>query len=193
MPQQRIVLASSSPYRRAALQRLGLAAESISPEVDETPLPGESAAALARRLSLAKAQAVASIVPPDVIVIGADQSGELEGTIIGKPGSADAACAQLERASGRELLFHSGLAVCRGTTVDLTVTLTRVLMRPLDGDTIARYVARDQPLDCAGSFKCESLGIALFARCESNDPSALYGLPMIALTTALGGLGVAII
>lgn len=191
MPQ--IILASSSTYRRQALARLGLRVECIPPLVDETPLPGEPAADLARRLSAAKARAVAERSAPNAVVIGSDQVGELDGIVIGKPGSAAAARTQLGLASGRELLFHSGLAVCRGSQMLESVTLTRVRMRALDASTIGRYVDRDQPYDCAGSFKCEALGIALFSSCESDDPSALLGLPLIALTSALGALGVNVI
>lgn len=185
-----IVLASGSAYRLEALQRLGLDAVQIPPEVDETPLSHETPAALAGRLSLAKARAVQDRAGPEAVIIGGDQVGELHGAPIGKPGSAAAARAQLAAASGQTLVFHSGLVVLRGEAALCSMTTTTVVMRNLDAAAIARYVERDQPLDCAGSFKCESLGIALFRECSSTDPTALYGLPLIALVSALSQLGI---
>lgn len=186
-----LVLASTSPYRRELLQRLRLPFECARPEVDETPLPGEEVAALVKRLAAAKAGAVAEARAGDWVV-GSDQAAELDGRILGKPGGRDAAVAQLAAMSGRVVRFHT--AVClRGPGRMLAASdLTRVHFRPLQRAEIERYVDAEQPFDCAGSFKCEGLGIALFEAIESHDPTALVGLPLIALCGLLRQAGHAV-
>lgn len=186
-----IVLASGSRYRREQLARLGLAAECIAPDIDESALPGEAPRALALRLAQAKAAAVAPRTP-GALVIGSDQVAELGGRVFGKPGSAAAQAAQLAAASGRELCFHTALCIVdaadgsRRTHVDLT----RCRLRALDATAIDRYVAAEPAFDCAGGFKVEGRGIALFERIDSEDPSALIGLPLIALCRMLDQAGV---
>ena len=191
-----LVLASTSAYRRDLLARFGLPFRTIAPGVDETPEPGENAASLAVRLAQRKAHAVA-LRCPGAVVIGSDQAAECDGALLGKPGDAAAAQGQLERASGRAVVFHTALCVV-DTRGDAHVALaacdrTTVRFRELAAQEIARYVARDRPLDCAGSFKAEGLGIALFERIDSLDPSALIGLPLIALSRLLRELGVEVI
>lgn len=188
-----LVLASTSRYRRELLARLTPDFRCVAPNVEEKPLTDERPAALADRLALAKAQAVAA-KNPGTIVVGSDQSAELDGRALGKPGSADAARAQLAACSGRTVLFHTGLCVIDASHSPHRVLAardaTRVHFRQLGAATIARYVERERPLDCAGSFKCEGLGIALFERIESEDPTALIGLPLIALCRLLRELGI---
>jgi len=183
-PMPRLILGSTSPYRRELLARLGLPFDTEAPEVDETALAGEAPASLAARLAIAKAEAVAAL-QPGAWVIGSDQVAELDGCALGKPHRRDVAIAQLQALSGREARFHTALCLARVTddgqrsclrSVDLTV----VRFRPLTGAEIERYVDAEQPLDCAGSFKCEGLGIALFDAIETADPTALVGLPLIA-------------
>jgi septum formation protein len=189
---QRLVLGSSSPYRRALLERLGLPFDVRSPDIDETPLPGELPAATAQRLAAAKALAVAAL-ERDCVVIGSDQvaaSGDLR---LGKPGDPERAVAQLLQMRGRTLSFHTALHVVdsgSGRLLGSHCDETRVTVRgDLDAAMLQRYVVLDRPLDCAGSAKIESLGIALLERCESDDPTALIGLPMIALARILRGCG----
>jgi septum formation protein len=183
-----LVLASTSRYRRQLLARLTPDFRGVAPDVDEKPLPDESPSALADRLALAKAQAAAA-KNPGAIVIGSDQTADLDGRALGKPGSVDAACAQLAACSGRTVTSHTGLCVIDARHSSHRVLTardtTRVHFRILDAAAIARYVERERPLDCAGSFKCEGLGIALFERIESEDPTALIGLPLIALCRLL--------
>lgn len=189
-----LVLASTSPYRRELLARLRLPFAVARPEVDETPAPGEAPAALAARLALAKAWAVAR-ARPGAWVIGSDQVAELDGRPIGKPGGPAAAHAQLAAASGRAVDFHTGLALVRAGRAGEAdasfehLDLTRVRFRALGDDEIARYLDAEQPFDCAGSFKCEGLGISLFEAIESLDPTALVGLPLIATARLLRAAG----
>lgn len=186
-----LVLASSSPYRKALLARLGVTFTTESPEVDESPLAGESPAETARRLSIAKAQAVAAR-HPEALVIGSDQTATINGRdIIGKPGTHARALAQLRAASGASTLFHTGLAVIRRSDhfERITVVDTRVRMRRLTDAMIETYLAREPAYDCAGSAKIEGLGIALVQAMDGPDPSALIGLPMIALVDALTDAG----
>lgn len=184
-----LVLASTSSYRRELLARLSDHARCIAPRVDETPRPGEAPAVLAARLAVAKAQNVADSLGPGVVVIGSDQVADLDGRVFGKPGTDAAAIAQLRACSGHELVFHT--AVCLIDTRDsrahvhAAIDSTRVLFRQLTTQEIERYVEREQPLDCAGSFKAEGLGIGLFERIDSSDPTALIGLPLIALCRLL--------
>jgi septum formation protein len=184
-----LVLASSSPYRRELLARLRLAFETALPEVDETPLPAEEPAALARRLAEAKARAVAAHAAP-AWVVGSDQVADLDGTPLGKPGGRDAALAQLRAMSGRTVAFHTAVCLARhGSTALAAMDTTLVRFRVLDDAEIARYVDAEQPLDCAGSFKSEGLGIGLFEAIESSDPTALVGLPLIATARLLREAG----
>ena len=191
-----LVLASTSRYRRDLLARLTLRFRVLAPGTDETALAGETAAALALRLAHAKAHAVAAQCP-NAIVLGSDQVAELEGSILGKPGDSEGANAQLAAASGREVTFHTAICVVdtrqpkprEATAIDTT----RVLFRRLERAEITRYVEREHPLDCAGSFKAEGLGIALFERIESADPTALIGLPLIAVSRLLREAGIDVI
>jgi septum formation protein len=190
MPESRLVLASTSPYRRELLARLKLPFSCENPGVEETSAANESAPALARRLAAAKAHTVA-LRFPDALVIGADQAASLEGRILGKPGSKIAAVRQLLAASGKTVTFHTAVSlehVARSLALD-HVDETRVTFRRLRGEEIERYVELDEPLDCAGGFRAESLGITLFARLEGEDPTALIGLPLMWLTRALKSMG----
>jgi 7-methyl-GTP pyrophosphatase len=186
------VLASTSRYRRELLGRLVADFRVVAPDVDETPRPGEAPAALAARLAEAKALAVARN-HPDALVIGSDQVAELDGRPIGKPGTAERARAQLAASSGRTIAFHTAvcLADARVSPARVVGALDRtdVVFRTLSADEIARYVAREHPLDAAGSFKAEGAGIALFERIETTDPTALIGLPLIALARLLRDAG----
>lgn len=187
----RLVLASTSPYRRDLLARLGLAFECIAPEVDEQLLPGESPLQLCRRLSEAKASAVA-LRHPDALVIGSDQVAERAGLVVGKPLSRAASHQQLTSASGHSMLFHTGLCLLHQQSgrKELHVEPTLVRFRRLSGSMIQHYLEHEDALDCAGGFKCEGLGIALFDSISSDDPSALIGLPLIALRRLLAAFGV---
>jgi septum formation protein len=185
-----LILASTSRYRRELLQRLRLPFSVQAPEVDETPLPGEAPEALARRLALAKAEAVAA-QHPQALVIGSDQVAELDGQAIGKPLVHERAVAQLRLMSGRSVTFHTALAVvCRAQgfrAADLAPV--RVRFRALTDAEIERYLRLEQPYDCAGSAKCETLGIALLDAIDSDDPTALVGLPLIRTSALLRQAG----
>ena len=176
----RLVLGSTSPYRRELLQRLQLPFDMDSPRVDETPRPGETPADLARRLALEKAQEVASR-HADAVVIGADQVADLAGQAIGKPGNHARAVAQLQAMQGQRVVFHTAVAVVRPATgfAQVMVAPVQVQFRPLGLAEIERYLRLEQPYDCAGSAKCETLGIALLEAIDSDDPTALIGLPLI--------------
>jgi septum formation protein len=176
----RLILASTSRYRRELLERLRLPFAVASPAVDETPLPGEAPAALAERLALAKAQAVAA-GEPAAVVIGSDQVAELDGQAIGKPHTHERATAQLQAMSGRRVVFHTAVAVVRGDRGFARCLLAPVAVtfRTLSARDIEHYLRAEQPYDCAGSAKSEGLGIALLATIESDDPTALIGLPLI--------------
>lgn len=188
----RLILASTSPYRRELLSRLRLPFDTARPDVDETPLPGEAPDALALRLARAKATAAAA-AHPEAWVIGSDQVAAFDGRRLGKPGSRDNAIAQLWEMSGREVAFLTAVALARGDGPPrVHLDTTRVRFRRLDGDEIARYVDTEQPFDCAGSFKSEGLGIALFEAIDSSDPTALVGLPLIALARMLREAGFAL-
>ena len=173
-----LILASTSRYRRELLSRLRLPFETIAPEVDEAALPGEAPAALAERLALAKAAAVAAM-RPDAIVIGSDQVAELDGEAIGKPGTHERAAAQLRLMSGREVIFQTAVAVVAPGLAAIERAEVRVRFRALSDQAIEAYLLADLPYDCAGSAKVESLGIALLEAIESDDPTALIGLPLI--------------
>jgi septum formation protein len=188
-----LVLASTSAYRRELLGRLRLPFEVAAPGVDETPLPGETPAALARRLALEKARAVAGR-RPGALVIGSDQAATLDGaTAIGKPGTHERAVAQLRAASGRTLVFHTGLCLWRPQAPPLLEVIdVRVTFRRLDDAEIERYLRAETPYDCAGSAKSEGLGITLLESLEGPDPTALVGLPLIRLAAMLRAAGVAL-
>lgn len=175
-----LVLGSTSRYRRELLERLRQPFEVLAPEVDETPLAGEAPAALAQRLALTKARAVAA-QRPGAIVIGSDQVADLDGEPLGKPGNHERAVAQLRRMSGQTVLFQTALAVvCLETGFEASeLAVVKVVFRPLDDATIERYLRAEQPYDCAGSAKSEGLGIALLDRIDNDDPTALIGLPLI--------------
>lgn len=186
-----IILASTSRYRRSLLERLQLGFRCIPPEVDEQRNPNEAPGNLAKRLALKKAQAVASLYP-DALVIGSDQVASIDGSIIGKPGNFENATAQLQRSAGREVTFYTGIAlVSRARGFErLHVEPFSVLFRVLTDTQIANYLHREQPYDCAGSFKAEGLGIALFEKLSGNDPTSLEGLPLIKLSELLASAGV---
>jgi len=185
----RIVLASTSSYRRQLLERLGLPFEVVPPAVDETRLPGEEAERLCVRLARLKAEAVARQFP-DALVIGSDQVAVRDAQILGKPGTEDRCGQQLAESSGRELAFLTAVHVTNGRHwQDSHLDRTVVRFRPLTRMEIERYVARERPLDCAGGFKVESLGIALFESVDSRDPTALTGLPLIWLAGVLRRAG----
>ncbi len=186
-----LLLASTSPYRRALLQRLALPFDCVRPDVDESPLAGEPPRALAVRLAAAKAAEVAKRYP-GAWVIGSDQVADLDGHPLGKPGSVPAAQAQLEAMSGKMVHFHTAICLMRDAEQLQAVDTTSVRFRDLLAAEIERYVDAEQPLDCAGSFKCEGLGIALFDAIENRDPTALVGLPLIALCGLLRQAGFAL-
>jgi septum formation protein len=184
-----LVLASTSRYRRDLLQRLRLPFDIARPDVDETPAAGEAPAALAMRLAVAKATAVAAQRPGDWVV-GSDQVADLGGAPLGKSGGRERAIAQLLAMSGRTIAFHTAVCVVRDGGQPRTAgDVTRVRFRALDAGEVARYVDAETPYDCAGSFKCEGLGIALFEGIESEDPTALVGLPLIATAALLRAAG----
>ena len=193
----RLVLGSTSRYRRELLERLRLPFEVCAPDLDETPQSGETPAALAERLSLAKARAVATMLrerepDADLIVIGSDQVADVDGHSVGKPGNFERAREQLRCMSGRQIVFQTGVAVVRpatGFAANCRVPVT-VRFRMLGEREIETYLRLEQPFDCAGSAKCETLGISLLSAIESDDPTALVGLPLIATSELLrqGGL-----
>ncbi len=178
--QRSLVLGSTSRYRRELLQRLNVPFSVAAPDVDETPAPGEAPGALALRLALAKARAV-SAQHPEAVVIGSDQVADLLGAPLGKPGHHERAVEQLRQMRGQTVVFHTALAVvCAATGFEQVDTApVRVKFRDLNDDEIERYLRAEQPYDCAGSAKSEGLGIALLDAIESDDPTALIGLPLI--------------
>ncbi len=188
---QTILLASSSRYRRQLLSRLGLAFEHRAPDVDEAALPGETAEQLVSRLAKAKASALTHLYP-NALIIGSDQVAVLDNQIIGKPHTHERAQAQLHAASGKTVRFKTGLCLLNSSTghSQLAVEELSVSFRLLTHEQIDQYLHREQPYDCAGSFKCEGLGIALFTGMTGNDPNTLIGLPLIRLTDMLINEGV---
>jgi MAF protein len=186
-----LVLASTSPYRRELLERLGLPFLTAAPQVDESRRPGESPETLVTRLAEAKARAVAMAFP-EALVIGSDQVACVDGEILGKPGGRERALAQLTQAAGKEVVLHTGLCLLNSATGQAQVVREpfRVHFRSLTQAQIASYVDREQPFNCAGSFKSEGLGISLFERLEGDDPNALVGLPLIRLVAMLEAEGV---
>lgn len=193
MTTRRLVLGSTSRYRAELLHRLGLSFELRSPGTAETERAGEAPAMRAMRLATAKATD-AGVDLPDALVIGSDQVAELDGVLLEKPGSIERAHEQLSACSGRSVYFHTALCLLDTGNGQLRthLDLTRVHFRRLDTAEITRYIEREQPLDCAGSFKCEGLGISLFERIENSDPTALIGLPLIALAQLLRDAGVSV-
>lgn len=183
-----LILASSSPGRQALLQRLGLAFAARPANVDETPRPGENPAALAQRLSRAKAAAVAALLP-GALVIGADQVAVCRGEVSGKPGNAARAAELLARFSGQCLEFITGVALVGPGIDEYFADHTQVQFRRLDAGEIQRYIERDQPHDCAGAFRLESAAPMLFETVSTEDPTALLGLPLIRLCDVLRRLG----
>lgn len=189
-PRPRLILGSGSPYRRELLERLRIPFEVAIPDIDETPLAGEAPEATALRLSQRKAEAIAAR-HPGALVIGSDQVLTLDGAQMGKPGTHDQAVAQLRRMRGRTAAFHSALCLLDGRSgiVQLADVQTRVTMRDLSDAEIEAYLQLERPYDVAGSAKSEGLGITLLERVESDDPTALVGLPLIALTGMLRQAG----
>ncbi len=186
----RLVLASTSPYRRALLSRLGVPFEVAAPQVDETPMLGESPDDTALRLSLSKARAVAKEFP-EALIIGSDQVALLEGQQLGKPGTHDKAVAQLRSMRGKTLEFHTALTLlnARSGHIQSANVPVRLVMRDYTDTQIEAYLRKDLPYNCCGSARSESLGIALIARYETEDPNALVGLPLIKLTEMLANEG----
>lgn len=192
-PVPQLVLGSTSPFRRALLEKLGLPFDTAAPDVDESPLPGETPEALVRRLSEAKARAVADD-HPRALIIGSDQVACIDGRILGKPGNRENAIEQLLSAAGKAVTFHTGLCLYNAAA-DRARTICepfRVHFRPLEREQIGRYVDAEQPFNCAGSFKSEGYGITLFEKLEGDDPNSLIGLPLIRLVQLLGEEGVAL-
>jgi septum formation protein len=186
-----LILASTSPYRRALLARLGWPFSVAPPRVDESALPGEAPSATALRLAEAKARSVAT-QRPDCLVIGSDQVADCDGTAISKPADHDDAVRLLTALSGRTIVFHTGVALLDAASGDIQRECVDVSsrFRALSRGEIETYLAREKPYDCAGAVKSEALGIALFERIESDDPTALIGLPLIALTRMLRSRGI---
>jgi septum formation protein len=186
----KLILASGSPYRRELLARLRLPFEVQAPDIDEAPRAGEAPRSLAERLARQKAQAIAT-ASPGSIVIGSDQVATLDGaTPIGKPGTHDAARRQLQAASGRVMHFHTAFALLApGQAAIEGCVPVAVEFRRLDDAEIERYLALEQPLDCAGAAKCEGLGIALLKSIRTDDPTALIGLPLMQVANALRRVG----
>lgn len=194
MPCPQIVLASTSPFRRELLGRLGLPFETAAPDTDESPLAGESPEATALRLSEAKARAVAGRFP-GALIIGSDQVAVLDGRIYGKPGSHERAVEQLRTMRGRTVNFFTGLCLFNAATGTARIRgiPTLVRFRQLSDSEIENYLRREQPYNCAGSAKSEGLGIAVIAGMQGDDPNALVGLPLIALCDLLHEEGVGIL
>lgn len=193
-PQRPLILGSTSRYRRELVERLNLSFTTVSPDVDETPLPGEAPGALALRLALAKAHAVAAL-HPEAIVIGSDQVSDLHGQPMGKPGTHERAVEMLRAMRGQTVMFHTAVAVvCQATGfAQSDVAVIRTVFRSdLSDDAIERYLRAEQPYDCAGSAKSEGLGISLLDAIHSDDPTALIGLPMIRTCRMVRAAGIAL-
>jgi septum formation protein len=192
-PSRRLVLASGSRYRKELLARLGLPFEVAAPDVDESPQPGEAPADTALRLSLIKAKALQRAYG-DALIIGSDQVASSGGQRYGKPGSHDNAARQLRELSGRTAIFDTAVSLLDAASgrVQSRLVPCRVTFRPLDETLIERYLQKEKPYDCAGAAKAEGLGIALIARIETDDPTSLIGLPLIALSEMLRGAGLSV-
>jgi septum formation protein len=191
MLNKRLVLASTSSFRRTLLERLEIPFTTASPETDETRQPGEPPRNLVLRLAAAKASAVAAD-HPDALIIGSDQVACIDETVLGKPGDRERAVDQLTQASGREAVFYTGLCLLNAATgrAQTCCEPFRVHFRVLSQSQIQGYVDRERPFNCAGSFKSEGLGITLFERLEGDDPNALIGLPLIRLIAMLESEGI---
>jgi len=191
---QPLVLASTSIYRSQLLSTLQIPFQTAAPDVDETPLPGESAEQTSWRLAQIKAQVVAKRFP-DALIIGSDQVALLDGQQIGKPLNHDNAVRQLSSMRGKTVVFYTALSLLNAATGDMQtdVAITKVSYRNLSDDEIERYLKKEQPYHCAGSAKTEGLGIALIGRIEGNDPNALIGLPLILLVGMLEKQGVRVL
>ena len=190
----KLILASTSPYRKALLERLQVEFLCDSPDIDESPLEDESVEDMVVRLAKIKAEAVAGKYP-DALIIGSDQSAELEGEILTKSGNFENAVKQLQRTSGKRIVFQTGLCLLNtqsGNAQTACVPYT-VVFKPLSQEMIEHYLKKEQPYNCAGSFKSEGLGIALFEKFEGEDPNALIGLPLIRLIEMLGNEGFSVL
>ena len=189
-----LVLGSSSPFRKALLEKLGLEFETDSPDIDETPLKNESPEDMVARLAKLKALAIAER-HPNSIIISSDQCATLDGAIIGKPGEHEAAVEQLTNASDRAVTFYTSLCVMDTSSEQMEelVEPFHVYFRELSETQIENYLRKEEPYNCAGSFKSEGLGIALFERLEGKDPNTLVGLPLIELITMLRKFGIDVI
>jgi 7-methyl-GTP pyrophosphatase len=189
-----LVLASTSRYRRALLERLGIPFTTIAPNADESALPGETPAQTALRLSEVKARSVAA-AHESALIVGSDQVADADGRPVGKPGDRKHACDMLARLSGKTVVFHTGIALLDAASGRCVTALVdvRSTFRRLSDAEINAYLDREQPYDCAGAVRSEGLGIALFESIESDDPTALIGLPLIALTSMLRDAGVPVL
>jgi septum formation protein len=193
-PPPQLLLGSSSKYRHELLSRLRIPFDCISPDVDETPLANESPRDLALRLALAKAKAVGAM-RPDAVVIGSDQVADLNGKPLGKPGNFERATEQLKAMRGQTVIFQTALAVvCQATAFEqVDIAAVRVVFRDLTDEEITAYLLAEEPYDCAGSAKSEGLGIALLERIDSDDPTALVGLPLIRTAKMIAAAGIKIL
>jgi len=191
---QQLVLASTSPFRKAILQKLNVPFDTASPDVDESRRDDESPAELVARLSAMKAQAVAAEFP-EAIIIGSDQVACIDDQILGKPGTHENAVTQLQHASGRSVLFYTGLCVFNANTgiAHTEVETFEVVFRKLNDEKIENYLRAEEPYNCAGSFKSEAMGIALFEKLHGDDPNTLIGLPLIRLVRLLEEEGMRVI
>ncbi len=191
---RQLILGSTSKYRRELLVRLRIPFDCIPPEVNETPLAGETPRNLALRLALAKAKAVAALWP-DAVVIGSDQVADLNGESLGKPGNFERATKQLKAMRGQTVIFQTALAiVCKATGFEqVDISAVRVVFRDLSDEEITAYLLAEEPYDCAGSAKSEGLGIALLERIDSDDPTALVGLPLIRTAKMIAAAGIKIL
>jgi len=189
-----IILASSSTFRKSLLERLHLSFECYSPEIDESPLPGESASSYVRRLARAKARAIADKFP-DKVIIGSDQCALLDEEILGKPGNHENALRQLKAAQGKTVVFHTGICVLKQATgfIEVDDILFQVKFRQLNDAQLEHYLQIEQPYQCAGAFKSEGYGVCLFNQMQGDDPTALIGLPLIRLTSMLEKAGIEVI
>ena len=189
-----LLLASGSPYRKSLLQRLGLKFGCHSPDIDETPQSGEDAETLARRLSRRKAEALCQNFP-DHLIVASDQAAQLGDRILGKPGTSEKAVEQLSACSGQPVTFYTGICLLNTKTgqKQLDCIPYTVFFRELSSEQIEYYIKKEEPLDCAGSFKCEGLGVSLFSKMQGDDPNSLIGLPLIRLTRMLLNEGVDIL
>lgn len=184
-----VILASSSPYRKSLLKQLGLSFSTANPAIDETARQREDALTLTARLAYEKTKAIAA-QNPGCVVIGSDQVADLGGEILTKPHTEPNAIAQLNRCSGQTVRFYTAINVYAEGVHQAETVITDVRFRQLSANQIATYIRKEQPLDCAGSFRCEGLGIALFESISSNDPSALIGLPLMTLNRILMQVGI---